>query len=95
VGGLGSTTSSFADYAASIVSNVASKALQASSDYTAKETTKSTFASAMSSQSGVNLDQETARLSTLQNQYSAASELIQMINTMFTDLVTAVKSVGS
>jgi flagellar hook-associated protein 1 len=95
VGGLGSTTSSFADYAASIVSNVASKASQASTDYTAKQTTKSTFASAMSSQSGVNLDEETARLSTLQNQYSAASELIQVINTMFSALLTAVKSVGT
>jgi flagellar hook-associated protein 1 FlgK len=95
VGGLGTTTSSFADYAASIVSNVASKAAQASTDYTAKETTKSTFSSAMSSQSGVNLDEETARLSTLQNQYSAASELIQVINTMFSALLTAVKSVGT
>jgi flagellar hook-associated protein 1 FlgK len=95
VGGLGATTSSFADYAASIVSNVASKASQASTDYTAKQTTKSTFSSAMSSQSGVNLDEETARLSTLQNQYSAASELIQVINTMFSALLTAVKSVGT
>jgi flagellar hook-associated protein 1 FlgK len=95
VGGLGSTTESFADYAASIVSNVASKAAQASSDLTAKQTTQTTLTSAMSSESGVNLDEETARLSTLQNQYSAASELIQMINTMFTDLMTAVKSVGS
>jgi flagellar hook-associated protein 1 len=95
VGGLGSTTESFADYAASIVSNVASKAAQASIDYTAKQTTQTTFSSAMSSESGVNLDEETARLSTLQNQYSAASELIQMVNTMFTDLMTAVKSVGT
>jgi flagellar hook-associated protein 1 len=95
VGGLGSTTESFADYAASIVSNVASKAAQASTDYTAKQTTQTTFSSAMSSESGVNLDEETARLSTLQNQYSAASELIQMVNTMFTDLMTAVKSVGT
>jgi flagellar hook-associated protein 1 FlgK len=95
VGGLGSTTESFADYAASIVSNVASKAAQASTDYTAKQTTQTTFSSAMSSESGVNLDEETARLSTLQNQYSAASELIQMVNTMFTDLMTAVRSVGS
>jgi flagellar hook-associated protein 1 FlgK len=95
VGGLGSTTESFADYAASIVSNVASKASQASSDLKAKQTTQTTFSNAMSSQTGVNLDEETARLSTLQNQVSAASELIQMINTMFTDLVTAVKTVGS
>ncbi|MEH2471058.1 flagellar hook-associated protein 1 FlgK [Nitrobacteraceae bacterium AZCC 2161] len=95
VGGLGASTGSFADYAASIVSNVASKASQASSDYTAKETTQSTFVSAMSSQSGVNLDEETARISTLQTQYSAASQLIQVINEMFSSLMAAVQSAGS
>jgi flagellar hook-associated protein 1 FlgK len=95
VGGLGSSTGSFADYAASIISNVASKAAAASSDYTAKETTQSTFASAMSSQSGVNLDEETARISTLQAQYSAASQLIQAINQMFTSLMAAVQSTGT
>lgn len=92
VGGLGSTTASFSDYAAAIVSNVAAKASDASTDYTAKQTTKSTFAAAISSQSGVNLDEETARISTLQNQYTAASQLIQAINEMFSALMTAVQS---
>ena len=86
--------SSFSDYAASIISNVASKASAASDDYTAKETAQSTFASAMSSQSGVNLDEETARISTLQSQYSAASQLIQVINEMFSSLMSAVQSAG-
>jgi flagellar hook-associated protein 1 FlgK len=95
VGGLGSSTGSFADYAASIISNVASKASAASSDYTAEETTQSTFASAISSQSGVNLDEETARISTLQAQYTAASQLIQVINEMFSSLMAAVQSAGS
>ena len=93
-GGLAATTGSFADYAAAIVSNVASKASQASSTYTTKETAQSTYASSLSSESGVNLDEESARLSSLQNKYSAASELIQMINTMFSSLLTAVKSAG-
>ncbi len=55
-GGLGATTGSFADYAAAIVSNVASKASQASATYTAKQTAQSTYASSLSSESGVNLD---------------------------------------
>ena len=93
-GGLAATTGSFADYAASIVSSVASKSSEASSTYTAKETAQSTYASSLSSESGVNLDEESARLSSLQNKYSAASELIQMINTMFSSLLTAVKSAG-
>jgi flagellar hook-associated protein 1 FlgK len=93
-GGLGSSTGSFADYAAEIISNVASKATSAATTYASKTTVQSTFASAMSSQSGVNLDEETARISTLQNQYSAASQLIQAINEMFSSLLSAVQSVG-
>ena len=92
VGGLGASTGSFADYAAGIVSNIATKAAQATTDYTAKSTTLSTFTSAMSSQSGVNLDEETAKISTLQSQYTAASQLIQAINEMFAALMTAVQS---
>jgi flagellar hook-associated protein 1 FlgK len=92
VGGLGASTSSFADYAAIIVSAVATQSSQATTDYTAKSTTLSTFTSAMSSQSGVNLDEETAKISTLQSQYTAASQLIQAINEMFSALMTAVQS---
>ncbi len=91
-GGLAATTGSFADYASAIVSDVANKASQASTNYTAKETAQSTYASSLSSQSGVNLDEESANLSTLQNQYSAASALISAINTMYSALITAVQS---
>ena len=91
-GGLAATTGSFADYASAIVADVASKASQASTNYTAKETAQSTYASSLSSQSGVNLDEESANLSTLQNQYSAASALISAINTMYAALITAVQS---
>lgn len=91
-GGLAATTGSLADYASAIVADVASKASQASTSYTAKETTQSTYASSLSSQSGVNLDEESAKLSTLQNKYSAASALIQAINSMYSALLTAVQS---
>jgi len=93
-GGLAATTGSFADYAAAIVSNVASKASLASATYTARSTAQSTYASSLSSESGVNLDEETARLSSLQNKYAAASELIQTLNTMFSALISAVQSAG-
>ncbi|WFU83167.1 flagellar hook-associated protein FlgK [Bradyrhizobium sp. CIAT3101] len=91
-GGLAATTGSFADYASTIVADVASKASQASTNYTAKETAQSTYASSLSSQSGVNLDEESANLSTLQNQYTAASALISAINSMYSALITAVQS---
>ncbi|UFZ04734.1 flagellar hook-associated protein FlgK [Bradyrhizobium ontarionense] len=91
-GGLSATTGSFADYAAAIVANVASRASQASSVYTTKSTAQSTYASSLSSQSGVNIDEETARLSALQNKYAAASQLISTVNSMFSSLLTAVQS---
>ncbi|KJC40816.1 flagellar hook protein FlgK [Bradyrhizobium sp. LTSP885] len=93
-GGLGATTGSFTDYAASIVASAASKATQASATYATKQTTQSTYANSLSSQSGVNIDEETANLSSLQNKYSAASELLQVINSMFTSLITAVQASG-
>ncbi|WP_166305345.1 flagellar hook-associated protein FlgK [Bradyrhizobium sp. 2S1] len=91
-GGLGATTGSFTDYAAAIVANVASKATQASATYTAKQTAQSTYASSLSSQSGVNLDQESANLSSLQNKYAAASQIITTINAMFSALMTAMSA---
>ena len=91
-GGLAATTGSFANYAASIVSNLATKASRASSIYTAKETAQSTYSSSLSSESGVNLDQESARLSSLQNEYSAASELITTIDQMFSSLIAAIQA---
>jgi flagellar hook-associated protein 1 FlgK len=95
VAGIGTTTASFADYAADIVSNVATLASNASTDYTNKQTAQASFQNTMSSESGVNLDQETARLSSLQNQYSAAAELLQVINQMFTSLITAMQSIAA
>jgi flagellar hook-associated protein 1 FlgK len=95
VAGIGSTSSSFANYAAAIVSSVATQASQASTNYTNKQAVQSALTSTMSSESGVNLDQETARLSSLQNQYSAAAELLQVINQMFTTLMTALQSAAA
>lgn len=91
-GGLAATTGSLADYASTIVADVASKSSQASTSYTAKETAQSTYANSLSSQSGVNLDEESATLSTLQNKYSAASALIEAINSMYSALLAAVQS---
>lgn len=91
-GGLSATSGSFANYAAAIVANVASKASQAGSAYTAKSTAQSTYANSLSSETGVNIDEETARVSQLQNKYAAASQLISAVNSMFSSLLTAVQS---
>ena len=92
VGGLGTSRLSFANYAASIVSNIATQSATATSNFNAKQTAQQAFSSAMSSQSGVNIDEETARISTLQNQYAASAQLLQVLNQMFSTLLTTVQS---
>lgn len=91
-GGLSATTGSFADYAAAIVANVASKSSQAATAYTTKATAQETYANSLTSQSGVNIDEETAHISALQNKYAAASQLISAVNSMFASLITAMQS---
>jgi flagellar hook-associated protein 1 FlgK len=95
VPGIGATTSSFADYAAAIVSSVATQASQATATDNNKQALQSALSSTMSSESGVNLDEETAHLSTLQNQYSASAELLQVLNQMFSTLLTAMQSAAT
>jgi flagellar hook-associated protein 1 len=89
-GGLNATRSTFANYAAAIVSNVANKAALAAGVLTTKATAQATYADSLAAETGVNLDEETARISTLQNKYSAASQLIQVVNQMFDSLISAV-----
>lgn len=91
-GGLSSRSTSFTSYAADIVAAAASAATKASNTLTSKETVKSNLADTISSQSGVNVDEETARLSELQNAYAAAAQILQALNSMFTSLIDAVQS---
>lgn len=91
-GNLSSQKTSFASYAADIVADAASAATKASNTLTSKETVKSNLADTISSQSGVNVDEETARLSDLQNAYAAAAQVLQTLNSMFTSLIDSVQS---
>ncbi|QCK85586.1 flagellar hook-associated protein FlgK [Phreatobacter aquaticus] len=91
-GRLSATSLSFADYASSIVADIASTASSASSTLTARETTKETLANAIASQSGVNIDEETARVSELEQQYSTAAQLLEVLNAMFDALLSAAQS---
>jgi flagellar hook-associated protein 1 FlgK len=91
-GGLQAMTTSFADYAAEIVSGIATDAAQASSTLTNRETAYQTLSDAISSQSGVNVDEETARLAELEQQYSIAAQLLTTLNSMFEALLEAARS---
>ena len=91
-GNLSNRSTSFASYAADIVSDIASAAAKASNTLTTKETVKSNLADTVSSQSGVNIDEETARVSQLENEYAAAAQLLQVLNSMFSSLLESVQS---
>lgn len=91
-GNLSSRKSSFASYAADIVSDVAAAATRAEDTLTTKETVRSSLADTIASQSGVNIDEETARVTQLENEYAAASQLLQALNSMFDSLLQSVQS---
>lgn len=93
-GNLGSHTGDFASYAAAIISDVASTASRAQTSQTTAETVQSSLASTVSSQSGVNLDEETAKISEYQTLYSAAAQVMQTINEMFSTLLKVAESAG-
>lgn len=86
-GRLSTTTSSFASYAADVVAANASAASRAETVLTGKETTYATLSETMSSQTGVNLDEETSKLSELETLYQAAATLMQTINEMYQTLL--------
>lgn len=89
-GTLSARSSDFAGYASSIVSGVATRASNAASALTTAETIESNLASTISSASGVNLDEETARISDYQTLYSAAAQVIQTVDEMFATLLDMV-----
>lgn len=91
-GSLGASSSTLTGYAASILTDVASKAADASTTAASTSTTLSTLLSDFSSQSGVNTDDETAKLQTYENAYAASAEVISAVKSMFSALLTAVQS---
>jgi flagellar hook-associated protein 1 FlgK len=91
-GRLSEATSSFSSYAADIVSANASAASHAETKLSGKETAYNALSEAMSSQTGVNLDEETARVSELETLYEATATLMQVINDMFNSLIDMVEA---
>lgn len=91
-GTVGSTTTGFADYASTLVGLVATAA---SSTLTQSDTAGSTldsYKSAMSSATGVNLDEETALLAELEQYYAVAAQILTTLNAMFDSLLSAAQS---
>lgn len=60
--------------------------------YERASTNLSALETSMASQSGVNIDEETARLSELENLYASAAQILSVVNAMFESLLEAVQS---
>lgn len=91
-GYLSSTSKSFTEYAASIVSDVAQRSTNADSAATTASATLSGLKSTFSSTSGVNTDEQTAALTELQNLYAASAKVVTVVQSMFQSLLTAVQA---
>lgn len=78
-------------YASSIIAAAASKASIAQTEYDTSETAYTQTKTMLSSQTGVNIDEENTKLLDLQNSYQAAAQLISTIQSMFDALLSAVR----
>lgn len=90
VGSIGTMSGTLTDYSSRVVSAFASRASTAESTQTSAETLQSSLSSTIASQSGVNVDEETAKLEDYQTLYSAAAQVIQITKEMFQSLLSAV-----
>lgn len=89
-GHLGAATTTFGGYASNLIADIASRATSAQTESTAQSTTLTALQTTLSNQSGVNVDQQTAMLTQLQNLYAASARVITTVNAMFTSLIQAV-----
>lgn len=81
----------FSAAAGDIVANVATQLTSAKNRASSSETALNTLVDSFSSQYGVNVDEETARISQLQNSYSASAQVLNAVKSMFDDLLNAVR----
>ena len=91
-GHLGAATTSFSGFASNLISDIAGRSATAKNVSTEKSTTLSALKTTFSNQSGVNVDQQTAQLTQLQNLYAASARVITTVNQMFSALLSAVQA---
>jgi flagellar hook-associated protein 1 FlgK len=77
--------------AGNLVSGVATSLSSAKTKASSAETTLTTLTGSFSSKYGVNVDEETAHISQLQNSYSASAQVLSAVKAMFDDLLQAVR----
>jgi flagellar hook-associated protein 1 FlgK len=88
IGNLPASTTSFADYAANILSQNASAAAQVDNDHSFTASLKSEIESRFGSESGVNTDEELSNMIVLQNAYAASGRIMTTVSQMFDVLIS-------
>jgi flagellar hook-associated protein 1 FlgK len=89
-GTLGATKATLSEYASGLVSDIATKSSTATSEAETAALVADNLSTSLSNESGVNLDEETARLAALENQYAACSQVFEIIYEMFDTLLEVV-----
>ena len=87
-GNLPAASTSFADYAANILSQNSSAAAQVDNDHSFTESLKSQIESRFGSESGVNTDEELSNMIVLQNAYAASGRIMTTVSQMFDVLIS-------
>ncbi|PWC59302.1 flagellar biosynthesis protein FlgK [Azospirillum sp. TSH7] len=90
-GGLSARSTTFAGYAGAVIQGAATLADTASAAYDSQNSYTSSLESTFSSRSGVNVDEETAAISTLQSAYEAAAAVMKTLQEMFSTALDMVQ----
>jgi len=91
-GSLSARSSTLTDYASAILSGISGASSSADSTLSTKQTAYNTLSDSFSSETGVNLDEETANLTALQQEYSASAQILSVLKTMFEALLQSAQS---
>ena len=84
-------TATYDETYAQMVSDVGSKAHHAEMNLSAQQSLLSRTQDAMQEVSGVNLDEEAAKLIQYQQAYQASAQIISVANTLFSTLIGAIR----
>lgn len=87
-GNISATATTVSGYAQKIIDDTADRAEAASDAATASATTSSTLSTSFSNTYGVNVDEETARLTTYQQDYEAAAQILATAKEMWSSLIS-------
>lgn len=87
VSGIAAQTASLSDYAATFYQNLSTQSTQVTANQTTQDDRLSEAQSRLSSNSGVNLDEELMSLSTYQQAYSAGARLLTVVDGLYQTLL--------